>query len=64
MNVTTHPPVCAPCVPLTLRLCPRMQGAVAFRVGHVIVDDVYGQLYTPAGPVAGERRVLFDDGPA
>ncbi|HKW93142.1 MAG TPA: hypothetical protein VJX92_14700 [Methylomirabilota bacterium] len=62
-EVTTHPPVCAPCMPLTLRLCPHMRDAVAVRVGQVVVDGVYGQLYQPGTPlpVRAEKKVVSTD---
>ena len=61
-EVTTHPPMCLPCVPLAVRLCPHLRGnAVAVRVRDTVVDGVYGQMYhrgTPL-PVRGEREVVF-----
>ena len=65
-EVTTHPPVCLPCAQLAARLCPHLRDScVAVRVGRVVTDGIYGQLYTPglAGPVRGGKQVVFADDP-
>ncbi|MDT0465129.1 hypothetical protein [Streptomyces gibsoniae] len=64
-EVTTHPPVCASCVPLVRSQCPHMQDAVTVRVGRAAVDGIYGLLYAAGlgGPVPGEAKVVFAGDP-
>ncbi|MET8763032.1 hypothetical protein [Lentzea sp. NPDC004782] len=61
----TEPPVCAPCVALSLRLCPALCcGAVAFRVRASEVAGVRGALYRSGrfGPVAvRDVNLAYDD---
>ncbi|GAB7109560.1 hypothetical protein JCM4814A_78750 [Streptomyces phaeofaciens JCM 4814] len=65
-EVTTHPPVCEACQPVSAIQCDPNRGSfVSVRVGRVLVDGVYGQLYTPAphpAPAGGET-VLFAGDP-
>ncbi|MGI5143716.1 hypothetical protein [Streptomyces sp. CA-106110] len=50
-EMTTHPPLCLVCAPVAARLCPHLRdNVVAVRVGRVILDGVYGQLYVPGVP--------------
>jgi hypothetical protein len=60
-----EPPVCLPCVSLSLRLCPKLRkGAAAIRVRDYPIIGVRGALYRPgvAAPVAvAEAVVAFDD---
>ncbi|MEU0675496.1 hypothetical protein ABZ330_21895 [Streptomyces sp. NPDC006172] len=51
--VTTHPPICRPCLQVARSQCPHLwAGTVAVRVGRSEVSGVYGQRYTqgPFGP--------------
>ncbi|MGW1157761.1 hypothetical protein ACWD48_05945 [Streptomyces sp. NPDC002519] len=61
-EVTTHPPVCPECQPVAAIQCtPNRGNFVAVRVGRVLADGVYGQMYAPARhptPV-GKKTVLF-----
>lgn len=46
---SVEPPICAPCVAMSLRRCPALQrGAVAVRVRTFAVAGVWGALYRPA----------------
>ncbi len=55
-----EPPVCVPCVPLSLRLCPALRrGAVAIRAREFDVAGVRGALYR-AGTVE-EASHAYDD---
>ncbi|WP_197288793.1 hypothetical protein [Nocardia sp. NRRL S-836] len=60
-----EPPVCAPCVPVSLRLCPALRrGAVAVRVQDCPIAGVRGVVYREdfSGLVAVEEAVLpYDD---
>ncbi|MFF8994071.1 hypothetical protein ACF09H_29925 [Streptomyces sp. NPDC014983] len=48
-EVTTHPPACETCQPLAAVQCTPNRGKfVSLRVGRVLTDGVYGQLYVPA----------------
>jgi hypothetical protein len=60
-EVTTHPPVCAPCAAVAARLCPHLRdNVVAVRAGRVILDGVYGQMYLPGPPpIPGARDVAL-----
>ncbi|KOV88305.1 hypothetical protein [Nocardia sp. NRRL S-836] len=62
---TVDPPVCVPCVAITLRLCPAMRrGAVAFRVREFRVAGVRGALYrggTSTPGTAEAANLAFDD---
>lgn len=63
----TEPPVCVPCVGLSVRLCPALRaGAVAVRVGVYPVAGVHGGLYRAGhgGPVPVRRAVVSFDDPA
>lgn len=60
-----EPPVCVPCVEISLRLCPALRrGAVAVRVGEFPVAGVRGALYRKGevgrGPV-GAAILPYDD---
>lgn len=61
----TEPPVCVPCVAVSLRLCPALRrGAAAVRVRQFAVAGVRGALYRRSvfGPVAvGDVNVAYDD---
>jgi hypothetical protein len=61
----TEPPVCVPCVAVSLRLCPALRrGAVAVRVQEFEVAGVRGALYRKGmfGPVAVEDvNLAYDD---
>jgi hypothetical protein len=57
-----EPPICVPCVPISLKLCPALRrGAVAVRVREFEVAGVRGVLYRKgaSGPVAVEAGNLF-----
>lgn len=60
-----EPPICVPCVALSLRLCPALRrGAVAIRVRESPIAGVRGALYRKGtfGPVAVEAANLpYDD---
>jgi hypothetical protein len=60
-----EPPICAPCVRMSMRLCPALRkGAVAVRVRECPIVGVRGALYRigEAGPVAvGDAVVGFED---
>lgn len=61
----TEPPVCVPCVAVSLQLCPALRrGAVAVRVGEFEVAGVRGALYRKGmfAPVAVEDvNAAYDD---
>jgi hypothetical protein len=61
----TEPPVCVPCVAISLRLCPALRrGAVAVRVLECEVAGVRGALYRKVtfGPVAArDVNLAYDD---
>lgn len=61
----TEPPVCLPCVRLSVRLCPALRpGAVAVRSRHAPVSGVYGTLYRSGGPrpvAVDEVTVTYED---
>ena len=62
----TEPPVCVPCVAVSLRLCPALRrGAVAVRVREFEVAGVRGALYRKGmfGPVAVEDVNLAYNAP-
>lgn len=60
-----EPPVCLPCVCVSLRLCPALKkGAVALRVRECPVAGIRGALYQSNGvmPVfVGQKIVALDD---
>lgn len=62
-QLTTHPPVCEECQPVSAVQCTPNRGRfVSVRVGQVLTDGVYGQLYTPVArrPVpVGKKTVVF-----
>ncbi len=63
----TEPPVCVPCVGLSVRLCPALRRrAVVVRVGSCPVAGVGGVLYEPGFPpvAVGPASVELDDEPA
>ncbi|ANZ36956.1 hypothetical protein BBK82_13615 [Lentzea guizhouensis] len=63
----TEPPVCVPCVAISLRLCPALRrGAVAVRVRASEVAGVRGALYRRGvfGPVAAQDVNLAYDDPS
>ncbi|WP_331733927.1 hypothetical protein OG345_40790 (plasmid) [Streptomyces sp. NBC_01220] len=66
-ELTTHPPVCPPCQPISANHCDHLRaGVVSVRVGRVLTDGVYGQLYTPTRipEPFGKKTILFaDDAP-
>ncbi|WP_459709728.1 hypothetical protein [Actinophytocola sp. KF-1] len=61
----TEPPVCVPCVGLSVRLCPALRTrAVVVRARTYPIAGVHGGLYRAGsrGPVpVGEAVVAFDD---
>lgn len=62
----TEPPICVPCVGLSLKLCPALRrGAVAVRVREFEVAGVRGALYRrgTSAPVAVEAANLAYDDP-
>ncbi len=62
-EVTTHPPTCETCQPVAMIQCTPNRGKfVSLRVGQVLTDGVYGQLYEPGPrPVpAGKPQTLFN----
>jgi hypothetical protein len=60
-----EPPICQPCVRLSLRLCPRLRmGAVVIRVRQFPIAGVRGVLYQRNGAAVAavdEAVVAFDD---
>lgn len=62
---TTEPPVCLPCVRLSVRLCPALRpGAVAVRVRRAPVSGVQGMRYRSGGllPIPrDDALVAYDD---
>ncbi len=63
----TEPPVCVPCVGLSVRLCPALRRrAVVVRVGSCPVAGVKGVLYDSGCPpvAVGPASVELDDDPA
>jgi hypothetical protein len=49
---TAHPPVCVPCVRLSVRACPHLRAAwVTVRVRSYVPYGVRGVLYRPTRPV-------------
>ncbi|MFF1284335.1 hypothetical protein ACFVY4_26785 [Streptomyces sp. NPDC058299] len=60
-EVTTHPPTCEECQPVSQIQCRPNRGRfVSVRVGDVAIDGVHGQLYRRAArPVPVGKRVLF-----
>lgn len=62
---SVEPPICVPCVPISLKLCPALRrGAVAVRTREFEVAGVRGALYRKgaSGPVAVEAaNVSYDD---
>lgn len=60
----TEPPICVPCIQLSLRLCPALRrGAAVVRAGSFAVAGVHGLLYRggPELAVTGEATVAFED---
>ncbi len=60
----TEPPVCVPCVRLSLRLCPALRkGAVLVRAHSFLVSGVHGTLYRSGHRlvVVGSATVAFED---
>lgn len=61
----TEPPICVPCVSVSLKLCPALRrGAVAVRVREFEVAGVRGALYRDggSGPIAVEvANLAYDD---
>lgn len=60
----TEPPVCLPCVGLSIRMCPALRlGAVAFRARRFEIAGVRGALYRggQAPTAVGDMRVSFDN---
>jgi len=60
----TEPPVCVPCVRLSVRQCPALRRrAVVIRVGRCPVAGVGGMLYRPGFPPVsiGPESVELDD---
>ncbi|WNZ14953.1 hypothetical protein [Streptomyces sp. 11x1] len=62
-EVTTHPPLCRPCVPLAVQLCPHLRGKVAaVRARRVSGDGVHGMVYQRGengAPVESTVKVVF-----
>lgn len=57
-----EPPICVPCVRLSLRLCPALRrGAVAFRARRFPVAGVRGARYAAGPRFVGDVTVTFDD---
>jgi hypothetical protein len=64
--LTTHPPICRPCVSTARQECPHMwRGSVLVRVGRSEVCAVWGRRYTPSrlGPVPIASAVVLFDSP-
>ncbi|MET9816496.1 hypothetical protein [Streptomyces sp. NPDC006355] len=63
--MTTHPPICRPCVPKARAQCPHLwAGTVTVRVGRSELCGVYGQQYAPGpfGPrPTAHGTVLFEE---
>lgn len=61
---STEPPICVPCVSVSLKLCPALRrGAVAVRAGEFEVAGVRGALYRNggSGTVAEAANLAYDD---
>lgn len=60
-----EPPICAPCVAVSLRLCPALRrGAVAIRVRECLIAGVRGVLYrqgTRAPVAVKDSNFAYDD---
>jgi len=57
----TEPPICLPCVPLSLRLCPALRkGAVVFRARQYPIAGIRGALYGPGPRFLGDEVVRLD----
>ncbi|MER5549424.1 hypothetical protein ABT072_45270 [Streptomyces sp. NPDC002589] len=57
-EVTTHPPVCPACQPVSALQCRHLRGdVVSVRVGRVLTDGVYGKLHLPGRPP--KMTILF-----
>ncbi|MFE5037131.1 hypothetical protein [Streptomyces sp. NPDC056683] len=57
-EVTTHPPVCPKCQPVSALQCRHLRGnVVSVRAGRFVTDGVYGQLFQPGRPA--RKTVLF-----
>lgn len=64
--VTTHPPICVPCLGAAREQCPHLwAGSVAVRVGRSEVCGVYGRRYatTKLGPMPVEADVVMFESP-
>lgn len=64
--LTTHPPICLPCVRKARAECPHMwKGSVAVRVGRSDVCAVYGRRYMLGrlGPLPVEADVVMFESP-
>ncbi|MFD8033732.1 hypothetical protein ACFV3F_34225 [Streptomyces sp. NPDC059717] len=64
--LTTHPPICLPCVGKARAECPHLwAGSVAVRAGRSEVCAVYGRRYVPGGlgPVPAEVGVVAFEEP-
>ncbi|OLF11260.1 hypothetical protein BLA60_14555 [Actinophytocola xinjiangensis] len=57
-----EPPVCLPCVRLSMRLCPALRrGAVAFRARRFPVAGIRGAQYAAGPRFVGDVTVALDD---
>lgn len=60
----TEPPICVPCVRVSLRLCPALRkGAAVVRAGSFMVAGVHGTLYRSGSKLAavGPATVAYED---
>jgi hypothetical protein len=58
----TEPPVCVPCVRLSMRMCPALRkGAVVFRARRFPVAGVRGGRYAAGPRFIGDVTVAYDD---
>jgi hypothetical protein len=57
-----EPPVCVPCLALSVRACPALRrGAAAFRVRQFPIAGVRGGLYTAGPRLVGDTTVAYAD---
>ena len=64
--MTTHPPICRPCVPVARAQCPHLwAGSVTVRVGTYEPCGVWGHRYTASrlGPIVAESGVVPFESP-
>ncbi|MEU2877146.1 hypothetical protein [Streptomyces sp. NPDC007070] len=66
-EVTTHPPTCEQCQPVAQVQCrPNRSRFASLRVGRVLADGVYGQLFRPSLPrpvPIGRKQTVYAGDP-